>query len=118
MAWHTPKTNWKVQRDNTGMYIGDFFSCTDYNRIKNNMVYLHEQIPHPIDLGGDKTESDMPYASEFNAIEQALEYLRVHVIDLDVGAPTEFFQNGRAITADELNRIESAQQRYYQYFNG
>ena len=33
MAWSTPKTNWKLYSK---------FNIEDFNRIKNNIAYLHE----------------------------------------------------------------------------
>jgi hypothetical protein len=122
MAWVTPKTDWKVTKDSKGNYIGDYFNVEDYNRIKNNMVHIFEMASlTPPDFGDDKvcnlnTISPI-YAREINAFENAIEYLKMHVADLDTGDPTEYFQNGRAITYTELNRIESAQLKYYNYLS-
>ena len=40
--WIEPKTDWSAQYSDTGRFIGDFFNITDYNRIKNNLLYLRE----------------------------------------------------------------------------
>lgn len=119
--WVSPKTDWISSVDTKGNYTGDYFSAEAWNRIKNNTIYLYGKagLTAP-DLGEDKVSNesriDPIYASDFNKIEDAIEYLRENVADLDTGDPTEFFQNGRAITANELNRIESAQEKYYLYF--
>ena len=120
MAWVTPKTNWEVRTDARGYYLGDFFNVADYNRIKNNFVFLFNAAGlTPPAFGPDKvcnTSTISPiYAREINAFEDALEYLRVNLADLDTGVSMQFFQNGRAITYDELNRLESAQVKYYNY---
>ena len=42
MAWQTPKTDWygKVIE---GVYVGDRFNAVDYNRIKNNLIYIYKE---------------------------------------------------------------------------
>lgn len=121
--WTVPKTDWQIRRDARGNYIGDYFSASDWNRIKNNMLHIYSMgsITAP-DLGEDKVSNanriDPIYASDFNKIENAIEYLRLNVADLDTGSPMEYFQNGRAITFEELNRLEDAEQKYYDYFSG
>ena len=42
MAWETPKTDWHGERDANGVYFGDRFNATDFNRIKNNLQYLRD----------------------------------------------------------------------------
>ena len=121
--WTAPKTDWQIRRDARGNYIGDYFSASDWNRIKNNMLHIYSMgsITAP-DLGEDKVGNanriDPIYASDFNKIENAIEYLKLNVADLDTGSPMEYFQNGRAITFEELNRLEDAEQKYYDYFSG
>ena len=41
MAWITPKTDWYGEVVD-GVYVGDRFNASDYNRIKNNLSYLRE----------------------------------------------------------------------------
>ena len=58
--WQTPKTDWKWAGEDSG----DFFACSDYNRIKGNIEHLAEMAkalyqPFTIeDMGQDKTEKD------------------------------------------------------------
>lgn len=40
MAWTEPKTNWTVGTSTT-TYNGDRFTYRDFNRIKNNVLYLY-----------------------------------------------------------------------------
>ena len=57
MAWITPKTNW---------ISTDRFNIADYNRIKNNLEYLHEYAQRFYDNG--------PFIQfgELNRIESAV----------------------------------------------
>lgn len=104
--WNEPKTNWKS---------GDVFECFDYNRIKNNIYYLKEQaelLCAPVvnfeDMGADKTYTDYYYADEFNKFEQNIEKINAVVYLQDIGTTQRFFDNGAFISADEMNRLESA----------
>lgn len=41
MAWQTPKTNWEIKPlDEQGRYNGDWFNWQDYERIRNNILFL------------------------------------------------------------------------------
>ena len=39
MAWITPKTDWHGEVTD-GIYTGDRFNASDYNRIKNNIAFF------------------------------------------------------------------------------
>ena len=111
MNWITPKTDWQT---------GDKFNATDYNRIKNNLLYLHVKINELFppatelpDLGEDKTLSDYFFASEFNAFEDELESLNDRAYSFDIGQKQTFRDLGKFIAPDERNRIESATLRLY-----
>ena len=128
MAWITLKTDWSAEYSDTGLFIGDFFNVTDYNRIKNNLLYLRELatqliygIPH-ITVGADKHlpdnanpdfDNDNFFADEFNQIEDALETLDNAIGWIDFGEKQVFYDNGRFIDAEELNRIERAELQLY-----
>lgn len=105
--WHTPKTNWKK---------GDKFNIDDYNRIKNNLEYIRSvasflirQFNHE-DMGDD-IESYAAYwdVDVFNMWERNIELANEHILKKDFGASQRFFPNGKFISFDELNRIESAE---------
>lgn len=104
--WRTPKTNWKAT---------DRFNFVDYNRIKNNLVYLHQfaeslwQIFEMPDMGEDITEYTAFWDVDiFNLFESNLELINQNIFAQDFGVSQRFFENGAFIKWDELNRIESA----------
>lgn len=104
--WHTPKTDWKAT---------DRFNFVDYNRIKNNLVYLH-QFAETLwssfsisDMGDDITEYTAFWDVDiFNLFESNLELINQNILTQDFGVSQRFFENGAFIKWDELNRIESA----------
>ena len=111
MAWETPKTNWVST---------DRFNISDYNRIKNNIVYLEEignEVYKPFvlsEMGEDKTSyAGFWTPAEFNLFEANLELIKQNFPESDIGAYKVFFENGPFIDYQELNRIESALLKYY-----
>lgn len=104
MAWIQPKTDWAIT---------DRFNATDYNRIKNNLNYLHDYAERLydefeiIDMGADKGYSDYPYAREINNMEGNLETINLHVYKQNIGSTATFYSNGAFIQWSELNRLES-----------
>ena len=135
MAWTTPKTDWTVGTDDTN-YNGDRFTYRDFNRIKNNILYLYdlaEQL-YPIDdivakreadtrawLNGtgktedyfllidgyaDRTVSSYVYADEINYFEERLDFLNTLVGNIAGGQKQRYYPNGVFINAPELNRLE------------
>lgn len=104
--WQTPKTDWKAT---------DRFNFVDYNRIKNNLVYLHrfaESLWSSFsisDMGDDITEYTAFWDVDvFNLFESNLELINQNILTQDLGVSQRFFENGAFIKWDELNRIESA----------
>lgn len=104
--WHTPKTNWT---------INDRFNYVDYNRIKNNLAYLHEEAvklwkPFDIeDMGADIFDNVTTWkARYFNAWEKNLEAINNEILTQNYGFSQTFYENGVFIQWYELNRIESA----------
>ena len=121
VTWETPKTNWSAQYSDTGLFIGDFFNIQDYNRIKNNLLYIRELATHlmygvpKITVGEDKTSyAEYFYADEINLIEDGLEIIDEFIGWVDFGDKQTFYDNGRFIDAEELNRIESAELKLYE----
>lgn len=112
MGWITPKTNWSKS---------DFFNLSDYNRIKNNLVYLKElaeSIYASFDspnLGADISDYEHIWTpTEFNNIETALEKIfNASSLAITIGSKTTFAYNGLFIQYGELNRIESAMLNMY-----
>ena len=104
--WHTPKTNWKAT---------DRFNYVDYNRIKNNLTYLHDLAQEVykqfsiVDMGADIEDYTGWFtAAAFNTFESNLETINKNIFTQDYGVSQRFFNNGQFIKWDELNRIESA----------
>ena len=104
--WHTPKTDWKST---------DRFNFVDYNRIKNNLLWLHEKVselyrPFEIeDMGMDITDYLSYWKVQyFNAWEKNLDIINNHMFSRDYGVAQRFFENGPFIQWMELNRIENA----------
>ena len=113
-AWITPKTDWYGNTDENGVYHGDRFNASDYNRIKNNLQFLHylalkmQEAFQITDMGPDKQYDDFPYADEINLIEDNLDAIAQNTFMKDYGEKTIFNDNGRFIDYNELNRIEKA----------
>ena len=113
MAWVTPKTDWYGEVVD-GVYVGDRFNATDFNRIKNNLSYLRELAVKVYEeftihsLGSDRTPKDFFYADEINKIEQNLNTINSKTIKRSYGNTPIYADNGSTMTFAELNRLESA----------
>ena len=106
VVWTDPKTNW----ENT-----DKFNVSDFNRIKNNIEFLHNEAEllyknFEISNMGQNIESYESYwnVSCFNAFEENVETINNIIFTQDYGIMQRFFENGPFIKWDELNRIENA----------
>lgn len=104
--WQTPKTDWQAS---------DRLNIKDFNRIKNNLTYLHEQAsiefePFTIDDMGADMESitERWRVESFNAMEQNLDTINEHILKQDYGMRQTFYENGVFIGFYEVNRLESA----------
>lgn len=115
MAWIEPKTDWAES---------DRFNIGDYNRLKGNLIFLHEQAEelYPrfqiADMGADKNSyADYFYADEFNKFEENLETINESIFTQALGVRQTFFDNGVFIQYDELNRLESGMLKIYELLN-
>ena len=119
MAWVTPKTDWQ-STTSEGIYTGDYFIFTDFNRIKNNLEYLHDLAVQyypafPIEsLGNDRTVMDFVYADEFNKLESNFSAINEHSLNRDYGTAPFYVPNGPFPDYSELNRLESAMLDIYE----
>lgn len=105
-TWITPKTDWNEN---------DRVNISDYNRIKNNLIHLHELA---VSLWKSFEISDMGMDIDgyegywdvdvFNMFETNLDKININIFPQDFGVSQRFFENGPFIKWDELNRIESA----------
>lgn len=113
MAWSTPKTDWYGETVD-GVYTGDRFNAVDFNRIKNNLVYLRELAIKMYDefaiqnVGSDKTYKDYFYADEINALEANLVTINNHSLKRSYGTVSSYVDNGNVMDFKELNRLEGA----------
>lgn len=105
IEWIEPKTDWEKT---------DKFNIDDFNRIRNNVQWLHQKLSEInmffdiADMGdAETTHARYPTAAVFNAIEQNVQYINSRMENKDFGVTKTFFPNGAFITYDELNRIES-----------
>lgn len=112
--WETPKTDWHYELDSEGLYVGDRFNATDFNRIKNNLEYLRELAIEMYDdftihaLGADRTPKDYFYADEINQLEENLNTVNQKSIKGAYGNSPSYTANGNIIDFTELNRLEGA----------
>lgn len=119
-----PKTDWRVCTDEKGKYTGDYFDIDDYNRIKNNIQFLHHLALKMYadfeidDMGKDKEYTDYPYADEINTIESNLERMAENTFRKNYGIKQVYVDNGKFIDHAELNRIESALLDMYNQLTG
>lgn len=115
MAWITPKTNW---------VSSDYFNIGDYNRIKNNLVWLQGMVNQVYPsmsisaMGNDKTYSDYIYADEFNLFETNLDAIKSWIVSLGIGNGILYSENAPTPDYNELNRIESAMLKIYDNLTG
>ena len=106
IEWNNPKTDWKET---------DRFNIEDFNRIKNNISWLHEKAvylnrPFEIEDMGEDIVDYLSYwkVSSFNAFEDNIEAINKNILTKDYGTPQRFYENSAFIRWTELNRIESA----------
>lgn len=111
--WNTPKTNWRGEFID-GVYVGDKFNAADFNRIKNNLSYLHDLAVKMYDeftihsLGSDRTPKDYFYADEINKLEENLNTINSKSLKRSYGVTPVYADNGNIMDFKELNRLESA----------
>lgn len=108
MAWIEPKTDWSS---------ASRFNIEDYNRIRNNLNYLHDVAlvrigtfeieDMGVDLVVDMDEGENWDVDVFNAIENNLHTISNKIINANIGAKKTFYENGLILDFNELNRIES-----------
>ena len=105
-AYVEPKVDWT---------LSDRFNIQDYNRIKNNLVYIHEKAclrihPFEIENMGENLTEYTGYwdVDVFNAFENNIEILTKKILGDSSGIKKVYFENGPFIDWTELNRIESA----------
>lgn len=106
VEWKEPKTDWAIT---------DRFNYADFNRIKNNLLWLQEKANELYRsfemeyMGEDMTSYEEYYDVDyFNAFESNLDTINSEIYTQDFGVAQRFFENAPFIQYEELNRIESA----------
>ena len=106
IEWKIPKTNW-IETDR--------FNVLDFNRIKNNLEYLHSKAVSMYrgfelsDMGEDIDSYESYWnVIYFNAFEDNVEIINNVILTKNYGYAQRFYENGPFIKWDELNRIENA----------
>ncbi|MCQ2770328.1 MAG: hypothetical protein MJ236_00815 [Clostridia bacterium] len=109
MEWIQPKTNWVST---------DKFNIEDFNRIRNNILYIHQYTNEMskefnIDSMGDEITSFESFwnVDFFNAFENNIDLLNSHLLSEQYGLKMTFRENAPFIKSDELNRLEKAIER-------
>lgn len=116
MPWITPKTDW---------LSSDYINKEDFNRIRNNLLYLYDESKkyYKYELSraiqDEATYSTYAYTELWNFIEFTLNDIssNTYMFD-DIGEMKEFLPYDLYIDYKELNRIETATLKYYQMFIG
>lgn len=114
--WSPPKTDWSAKWTRE-IYAGDYFTYLDYNRIKDNLLFLSGyasqmyQMP-VIDMGEAKVEADLIYADEVNLFETTLAEINSSTFSFSEQFKT-WKENKLVPTYEDWNRIESLQLKIY-----
>lgn len=122
MAWLNPKTNWEVKPLVDGMYQGDWFNYSDYNRIVSNLQHLHTLgqnilgIVFSISTMSPAVLNAFPKAVAFNTVEDSLYALTQNIYEPPTyPGKSTWLGNSAAPTYADLNRIEGACDAIYAY---
>ena len=115
--WTPPKIDWSGFLDGS-TYVGDYFTYVDYNRIKNNILFLIGYASQmynvtTFDLGEEKSEGEIPYADEFNMFEKAIESVNSETYGFNFVLKT-WYENRNVPTFEDYNRIEKIQLKLYE----
>lgn len=102
--YQTPKTNW---------ISADPINYTDYGRIIGNISFikymsdaLFRNMPTLEDMPIKNAYTDIPYADDWNAIENNLETINRYTVNVPIGETVTFQSNSYFINYMELNRVE------------
>lgn len=114
MEWIQPKTDWSAN---------DYINYSDYNRIRNNIMYLAEkaQSLYPnfslVTTIPQVTRSTYAYAEIWNKLEDAAQEIVDKTYPLPSAGSKKTFQvYDPYINYVELNRLESLTLRYESLF--
>ena len=105
MEWIEPKTDWKVEYDENGNYIGDYVNAEDINRMINNLKNIAAQIRQilfsnhvfEVEYLPDVIRGDMLDRVYFKSLQDTIGSMLVYIYDI---AATKLFNQYIASTMD------------------
>lgn len=115
MAWETPKTNWRAT---------DYFNLNDWNRIKNNLVYLADEIqaagvtrPSVLDLTLTRDTMSLVTVQLANRLETTLKNVKNALHSIVPAKKTWYARTSVSYTQnpnyEDWNRWEATIQQIY-----
>lgn len=105
MEWIEPKTDWKVEYDEKGNYIGDYVNVEDVNRMINNLKNVAVQIRkilfsnHVFDVEylQDVIRGNIINRIYFKSLQDTIGEMLVYIYDIEA---TKLFNQYIASTMD------------------
>lgn len=105
MEWIEPKTDWKVEYDENGNYIGDYVNVEDVNRMINNLRNVAVQIRkilfsnHVFDVEylQDVIRGNIINRIYFKSLQDTIGEMLVYIYDIEA---TKLFNQYIASTMD------------------
>jgi hypothetical protein len=116
MAWITPKTDWYGTRNQDGIYEGDRFNASDWNRMVGNLTELRTM------WGGTPTWGAMPSTKavgdflDSDQIDRLFEWL--YHLNLEVLGSGTRLPYDRFFDWQTLNAVETQMQTLYDTLGG
>jgi hypothetical protein len=105
VEWIEPKTDWKVEYDENGNYIGDYVNAEDINRMINNLKNIAAQIRQilfsnhvfEVEYLPDVIRGDMLDRVYFKSLQDTIGSMLVYIYDIEA---TKLFNQYIASTMD------------------
>lgn len=105
MEWIEPKTDWKVEYDEKGNYIGDYVNAEDVNRMINNLKNIAVRIrqiffsKHVFDVEylQDVIRGNILNRIYFKSLQDTIGEMLVYIYDIEA---TKLFNQYIASTMD------------------
>lgn len=110
MEWIEPKTDWKVEYDENGNYIGDYVNAEDVNRMINNLKNVAVQIRqilfsnHMFDVEylQDVIRGNILNRIYFKSLQDTIGEMLVYIYDIEA---TKLFNQYVAATMDNATML-------------
>lgn len=110
MGWIEPKTNWKVEYDEKGNYIGDYVNAKDINRIINNLKIIAVRIRQilfsnhkfEVEYLPDVIRGDILDRVYFKSLQDTIGSMLVYIYDIEA---TKLFNQYIASTMDNATML-------------